>query len=209
MAKDQLSEKHLKALELLKRNRLSIPDIAKQVGIDANTLHNLINKAPSTGELGRLFQVEFKKIDQIVEERTNRKMIQAREILYDRLLAWVKTIKNVTDITTKTKHKMLIDAINAMNKAYPQINIESYTWKTGMSQEDALNEFRRLTAVAKEATIGGRIQKAIEGGSIQIPLPPRQADQLPEDPQASRLRAPSQAEEVPPIEGSDQGDIRR
>jgi len=203
--KSRFNDKHLKALELIKDNKLSVKEIADQVGFHSRHLYQLMRGDAKTGLIGQLFAEELGKIDKVVQQRTDRKMLQARELLYDRLLTWSKTVQQVD---STTKHRMMIDSINALSKAFTQINIQSYTWKSGMTQEEALNEFRRLTAMAKQATIRSRVSKPKSRGTKQIPLSDRQVNSLPEDPQDPILRAEPEAEDLPREQGPDQGDIR-
>jgi len=163
---------------------------------------------PLAGPVAQDFLQAYHKVDTDIKQRTEQKMLQVRELLYDRLLTWTKSSKNIQDFETKTGHRQLIDAVNALNKAYPQINVESYTWKVGMSTEEALNEFKRLTSVAREATIRRRVSGPISGRSEQIPDFTEQTNEHTEDPQAPFLRADKVPEELPPESGTDKGDIR-
>ena len=167
----KLNEKHRKALYYLRQNRYPAETVAKKSGLSRDYLYHLMSGAAETGELGQEFQTELHKINGDIEHRTNQRLINIREKLYKRLEVWIDGV-NANDIQdSRTRHKELIDAINALNRAYPQINIESHVWKVGISREEALNELRRLTATAHESFAHPEKVSAIEGTDKGILVP--------------------------------------
>jgi len=205
----KLQEKHKKALLYLKQNRFTIEQVAEKVGLTAGRLYELMRGEPRTGELGQLFAAEWGKVNQHVEQRTNQRILNIRESLYRLLQRCIESFpSDVAELTGNKRYKQIIDAVNALNKAYPQINIEQYVWKVGMSKEEAINEFRRLTALAGKAAIRRSVQDIKQGRSEQIFDHPEQTDKSSEDSQDPILPAEPPAEEVPPSDESDPGDLR-
>jgi hypothetical protein len=200
-----LTKKHRDALQLIKQNKYSLKEIAQKSGISYNYLRKLTIGDPTTGNVGKLFSIEVDKIDKDIENRTNRLMIRTRELAYKKLKAWVKAQK---DCDSKIKHKQMVDVVNALNKAYPQVKIESYTWKEGISSEEALNEFRRLAGVANKSALRDRVSEALVGRPEQVPVSPGQADAFGEDAQDTVLPAEPEAGEVSSEPGSGESDIR-
>jgi len=201
----KLNDKHLRCLELLKQNKTSIKDVAKTVGISYDHLIALMNADPKTGELGQLFKSEYNKLVRGLEEDIARKSTQARNLAISKVLSWLKTINKVD---SKLRHKQLIDSINALTKAVPTLNIEANVFQTGLSKEDLVNEFRKLTSMVEAATHGSAIPEVEQNGSREIPfsLEGRSAEDQAEQDQA--LPPISETDEISPVEGFDQGDFR-
>lgn len=205
----KLNDKHYKLLELVKRNKFSIEELAAQTGITEQTVNNLLTGSPLCGEIGRLFQIELRKVDREVEARISRKTNLAREKLLNKLLSWVEYVGGGESLDTKTKHKCLVDAINALNKAMPyQVNIENYTWKDGMTTEEAVNEFKRIKAMAESASIRRRVQEFASRGAAEGIIPHGQADEGTTDSSDTILPAEPEAGIVPQEQSSGEGDIR-
>ena len=148
----ELNAKHRKVLSLLKTNQLSLEQIAEKAGYSFETLTNLLE---GKGDIGKLFLCELQKVDHFVEKRTNRRIIRTRELLYKRLNGWAKAIANHKELS-RDKHKQLVDSLNALSRAYPQIKVENYTWNMGMSQQELMNELKRLATTARGSFIRGR-----------------------------------------------------
>ena len=192
-------------LKELLSNRLSVDEIAEKVGCSHEYIYLLIaGKAEDCNQ--REFSDRLNEIDTLVEERTNRRALQARELLYKRLHSWAK---RTTSCDTKTTHKMMVDAINALTKATPQFNVEQYTWKSGLNEEEVINEFRRLKGLAERAADRRRVPRAGTTGAEQIPLRDEPGDGASEAEQDSVLPSQSKTEEIPRKRGSDKSHFRR
>lgn len=192
-----LTEKHTKLLELYKRNKFSVEELATQSGFSEQYVNDLIVGNPNTGEVGNLFKQELKKVNAEIESRISWKNNSCREKLVNKLIAWVEQVGGGGDVDTKTKHKMLVDAINALNKSMPyQVNIENYTWKDGMTAEEAVNEFKRIKGLAKASAIRRRVSEFAASGTEQGFVPDGQIGESPADSQDTLLRAEPEAEEL-------------
>ena len=209
MAEVKLTEKHLRLLELAKRNRYSDDELAEKVGFTPEHVNELLVGNPCTGETGKLFQIELRKVDREVETRISRKTNLCREKLINKLISWAEYAGGGSEVDTKTRHKMMVDAINALNKAMPyQVNIENYTWKEGMTAEEAVNEFKRIKGLARAASIRRRISEFATTGAEQGSVSDGQAYEGSTDAQDTVLPAKPQAEELSHESLLDEGDIR-
>ena len=206
----KLSEKHLKLLELVKRNKYTDDELAEKVGFSGEHVNNLLVGNPATGVVGQLFQTELRKVDREIETRISRKNNVCREKLVNTLLQWTEVAGGGSNVDTKTRHKMLVDAINALNKAMPyQVNIENYTWKDGMTTEEAVNEFKRIKGLAKAAAVRRRVQEFAATGTEQGIVPDGYVDEASADSQDTLLHAEPETDGVSQEPLPDKGDIRR
>ena len=206
----KLTEKHIKLLQLAKANKHTYDEMAELAGLQDAYCNDLFVGNPNTGKVGELFAAELKKVDKEVETRISRKTSFVREKLINKLTQWVNACGGGADLDTKTKHKCLVDAINAINKSMPyQVNIENYTWKEGMTTEEAVNEFKRIKALAAAASIRRRVQEFAADGAEQSFVLDGQTDEGSADTQDTVLPAESEAEDVSYKSLSDKGDIRR
>ena len=197
MAEVKLTEKHYKLLHFIKTNQYSTDELSKMSGFTADHINELLLGAPCTGQTGTLFQAELKKVDKEIESRISRKTSFVREKLINKLTQWVNACGGGADLDTKTKHKCLVDAINAINKAMPyQVNIENYTWKEGMTTEEAVNEFKRIKALAAAASIRRRVSEFVANGTEQGSISDGQADESSADAQDTVLPAEPEAEDL-------------
>ena len=204
-----LTEKHYRLLELVKMNKYTDQELAEKTGFTTLWVNNLLVGSPAAGEIGKLFQLELKKVDKEIEARISRKTNEIRERLITRLTQWEGTIKGGDDVDTKTRHKMLVDGINAVNKSMPyQVNIENYTWKDGMTAEEAVNEYKRIKGLAKQYAIRGRVSELAARGATEGAVPDGLSDEAPADDQDIVLHSEPEAAKLPRIEGEGAGDIR-
>ena len=194
----KLTEQHYKLLQYIKSNRYDFAEMGQMTGFAETYVNDLLVGNPNTGETGVLFAAELKKVDKEIETRISRKTSFVREKLINKLTQWVNACGGGADLDTKTKHKCLVDAINAINKAMPyQVNIENYTWKEGMTTEEAVNEFKRIKALAAAASIRRRVQEFASTGTEQSLIPDGQTDKGSADAQDTVLPAEPEAEEFP------------
>lgn len=195
----KLNKKHKRILTLLKRNRDDVATIAQKVGMSDEQIWALIrgDTTSNSQELVDLFSEELKKIEKEVDVRVQREMVLTRENLIRRLKSWSESI-TTEEVGTVSKHKQLIDSINCLQKAAPAVNITNYTWKQGMTMEEALDEFKRLTALARRSVERERVSKSGSRGAAEIPGLDGQVDALTEDAQGIVLHSESETETFPP-----------
>lgn len=204
----KLTEQHLNLLELYRRNEYSIQQLAEKTGFTSQYINDLIVSNSNTGEVGKLFQFELKKANKDIESRISWKNNTCREKLVNRLIQWTE-LATADNCDTKTRHKMLVDAINALNKAMPyQVNIENYTWKEGMTTEEAVNEFKRIKGLARAASIRRRIQEFATAGAEQGSISDGQTHEGSTDAQDTVLSAQPETEELSRKQMLNESDIR-
>jgi predicted DNA-binding protein YlxM (UPF0122 family) len=204
-----LNEKHKIVLELYKRNKYSVEDMATKSGFSEQYVNDLIIGTPQAGAIGQEFQAEIRKVNKDIEARISWKNNLCREKLVNKLLSWTDAIGGGQDLDTKTKHKCLVDAINALNKAMPyQVNIENYTWKDGMTTEEAVNEFKRIKGLARAAAIRRRVSEFAANGTEQGFVPDGQIGESPEDSQDTVLPGQPQADGISQEPLLDEGNLR-
>jgi uncharacterized membrane protein YheB (UPF0754 family) len=202
----KLTEQHIKLLELYRRNEYTIQQLAEKSGFTSAYINDLIVNNANTGEIGKLFQTELKKVNKDIESRISWKNNTCREKLVNRLIQWTE-LATADNCDTKTRHKMLVDAINALNKAMPyQVNIENYTWKEGMTTEEAVNEFKRIKGLARAASIRRRVSEFAARGTEQGIVPDGQIGSA--DAQDTVLPSESETEELSRKSLLDESDIR-
>ena len=193
-----LNEKHKIVLELYKRNKFSVEEMAEKSGFSEQYVNDLIVGSPQAGAIGQEFGAELKKVQKEIESRISWKNNVCREKLVNKLISWADYAGVGQDVDTKTRHKMMVDAINALNKAMPyQVNIENYTWKDGMTTEEAVNEFKRIKGLARAAAIRRRVSEFAANGAEQGFVPDGQIGESPEDSQDIVLPAESETAELP------------
>lgn len=161
-----LTDKQKKILQYLKRNLYSTDEIAEKVGCSYDYIEKcLLGNSEIEGI--KEFQDALRKVDEHVNARIQRRTINAKELLIKRLESWVKhELKGAPQ--TVSQHKQLVESIQVLKKEIPDFNITSYTWKEGMSMEEALDEYKRLTALAKLSSERRRISELGTGGSAEV-----------------------------------------
>jgi len=201
-----LSAKHKKILGYIKSNKIELEEICEKAGVDDVELYELL--AGTGSRANQEFTQALQEADKLVEDRTNRRALQAKEYLYKRLLNWVKH-NDAADMNTSSRHKMMVDAINALTKAQPTINIEQHMWKIGMNPEEAANEFRRLKGLAGQATVRGRVSKSSSKGAEPLSVLDGSDDEDAEVKQIAPLRAKSETEGFSRKPSDSKGDFWR
>jgi len=195
----KLNDKHYRLLELLKQNKWSVEELATKTGFTEPYVNDLIVNSPNAGDIQDLFQQELRKVDSEIDARITRKTNYVREKLVNKLTQWVESVTHGSEMDTKTKHKMLVDSINAINKSMPfQVSVENYSWKPGMGVEEAISEFKRLKAMAERSAIRSRVQGFVANGSAENTILDGQAYQGGTDAQDTILPAEPEAEGLSP-----------
>jgi len=167
----RLKPKHLKALELLANNDMNFSEVAKQCGISRDHLGDLINGDPKAGPISEEFAGRYKKIVDEITKRTEVKAKALREIIIQKLTDWVKILPSMQNASISDRRTM-VDIINALSKNTSMYHIDQVTYSRGLTGEDLINEFRRLTALAGAALDGGAVSSLIQrdAGLLSAPL---------------------------------------
>jgi hypothetical protein len=163
--KNELSPKHLKALELIRLGDKSYREIAREVGLSDNMLYDLIaGDTAKCGSAASLFAVE---VDRIMAEKTKeiRALTKAtQKNLFSVFHEYSNVIKNRKP--DKETLGIAVSITNAIGKVTPNVEIGNFSYTKGLSAEDLVNEFRRLKGLAAN---GNGVLPAFQGKSREIP----------------------------------------
>lgn len=152
----QLSAKHWKALELIEEGSVSLKDIAKTIGWGEDTMYALCaGRVDKVGEVGALFHSELQKI-------TERHAARIKTLTKDnKVLALAKINEYLRSLSKKKPDAEMVKEINgilnALAKSTPGVEIGQFSYTKGLSAEDLVSEFKRLSAVARATLDGKRI----------------------------------------------------
>lgn len=164
-----LQPKHLKALELLAKNNKTVPEVAKECGMNSDTLYKLMVGAPSARALGQDFSEAFNKVMDEIQKETDAGIKKLRHMIIKGLSTWAENRLLEPDKLTKDDRKQVVDILNALSKATPVISIGSLSYSRGLSPEDLTNDFKRLTALA-ESALDGRAVPSVKQGKQRVLL---------------------------------------
>ena len=171
-----LQPKHFKALEMIEENMLSLSEIAKACKLSYSYLKRLVEGEATTGQMGQLFNAEVNKVGKRIDQRSKKRLKSTKDILFKKLEKWARELP-----PSKLKDaqvRRMLDAINALAKSTPQMEVNQFTQiYTSMTQEDMLNEFKKLKSLSQATLDGtgvpgsgsgksGEISRFIESGGI-------------------------------------------
>ena len=167
MAKnDPLPKKYLDALNLISEGNLSFKQIAHTCNIGETTFYDLVEGNYTDGPL---IQAKFTSALNDINKRRDKEIRDSIKsckkktyYLIDSFLANFKSVKKTDEKLIST----LTSVANALAKSTPNVEIGSFSYTQGLSAEDIIHEFNRLTAAAFERR---GLQRANQGGSGQIP----------------------------------------
>lgn len=194
-----LKPHHLKALELLKENAMSVTEVAKASSISPDHLYDLIEgNVSKAGNIAAEFSKEYEKIYKELGKRTQSKMRSLKDKLVDDLYAWNEHINKkgsskLTMSEVRTKKSILAE----LNKAEEGVNIEQFHYHTGLAGEDLVNEFKRIKSAVELAAHGRRVPPTEQRGSGVLPIPLEAKAQRSQGEEAAELLAQSETGEVP------------
>ena len=163
-----LNKKHLKALELLKTTDLPVIEIAKQSGLSEYHLHDLITGSEKAGPVAAEFSAYYQKVIDNIDKETTLEAKNLKQLVVKRLGKWVESATKVPQDMTQIARKQAIDILNAL-KQQPTYNIGSVSYSRGLSPEDMVNEFKRLSALAESALDARAVRGTGSKGSRVLP----------------------------------------
>jgi len=145
-----LTKKHLRAIDLIMDGH-AISEVAKQVGFALKVLYAL--KAGDTkmaGNVAILFRAELEgREEKGAQEIKNLIKSNQRDAL-EILQSWLLSHKNA-DVAKPETIKTIIKSIQALLSSGATTRIGEMHIHEGLTQEDLLDEFKRLKKVAKDA----------------------------------------------------------
>jgi len=187
-----LNKKHLKALELLKTTDLPVIEIARQSGLSEFHLHDLIKGSEKAGPVAQEFSAYYQKVIDNIDKETTLEAKMLRALVVKRLARWVEVATKAPQDMTQIARKQAIDILNAL-KQQPTYNIGSVSYSRGLSPEDMVNEFKRLSALAESSLDARRIRSAGGGGPRILPAPAGRRNKAKEGEKTPSLRTEPEA----------------
>jgi len=178
----KLSPKHHKALELFEEGTLSIREIAAATGFGNDVMYDLFEgNAQKLGDTAHLFKAELDKITQRSHEKTKTLVKDNKKLVQLKLNEFLKGAQKKK--ATPALVKQVVSVANTLNKATPNVEIGSFTYQyqKGMSQEELINEFTRLHAIARNALIGSGVPRIGRPGQNRLSGSAESGDSVPEE----------------------------
>ena len=159
--KAQLSETHWKAIELIADGKHSLKEVAQLVGLSPTTLYNLYEGNDAAGGTGTLFQAEIRKLDQKHLKRIKSTLVENKAISLRLMNDFLKR-KLATDYVSDEDIKTICTVYNSLTKSGigVEINNTSFSYIKGLSAEELMHEFNRLTSLAKGPSYRGAVSNA-------------------------------------------------
>jgi len=189
-----LKPSHLKALELLKENALSVAEIAKASSISKDHLYDLIEgNVSKAGNVAAEFSKEYEKVYKEISKRTQANIKSLKDTLIEDLMAWNDHInKKGPSKFTITEIRAKKSILAELNKAEDGVNIEEFHYHTGLAGEDLVNEFKRIKSAVELAAHGRGVSTPKQRGSGVLPVSLEAAPQRSKGEEAAELLAESE-----------------
>lgn len=161
-----LKPKHYKALSLWEEGILSLKEIAGACEIPVDTMYDLFEgDTKKCGELAHLFKSELDKITTRTASKVRHLVKDNKKIALLMMNDRLKALREKED-RTATDTKEIVSLMNTLNKATPGVEIGNFNAlhiNRGMTPEEMLYEFRRLTALAQHTFKRGGVSKPPKG----------------------------------------------
>ena len=191
-----LNPKHLKALSLIEENTgLSTSEIAKACGFSTNYLHKLIEAHPDAGPVGQLFRTSLNRVYENISKRVKKNTKSTQDVLIKKLRKWSEALP--ADKMNAEHVKKACDILHALAKSTPRVEIGSISITKHFSPQEIINEYKRLTALARFTLEGHGVSSPAEGGARELYRSLASGSTLSEEQEASLLPAESEAGDVP------------
>ena len=171
MANPSLKPKHYKALELWEEGILSIKEIAAACGIPLDQMYDMFEgDATGIGGIAHLFKAELDKITVRSAQKIKVLIKDNKKIALEMINNRLKELKK-NDLTKETSAEV-VKLTNTLSKVTPKVEIGSYnalSFTKGMTPEELVYEFRRLSAIARNPSLGGGVPGASGGAKRGVP----------------------------------------
>ena len=151
-----LNDQHWEALRLIDEGRMSLKQIAVQVGWSPSYMYDLHEGKDNTGYIGQLFKSELnelnKKTSQKIKLLTKDNISKCMRLMDDfltRKLEVVAAGQALSDEDTK----LITTVHNSLAKSTPNVEIGSMQWNytKGLTAEELVHEFNKLRSLAEGA----------------------------------------------------------
>jgi len=170
-----LKPRHYKALELWEEGILSIKEIAKACDFPVDGMYDLFEgNAQKQGQAAHLFKAELDKITTRTSAKVRHLVKDNKKIALEMMNTRLKVLKSQKSLTEKESGEVN-KIMGVLNKATPGVEIGSFhalSITKGMTPEELVYEFRRLSAIARNPSLGGGVSGVGSGKQSRIPDPP-------------------------------------
>jgi hypothetical protein len=161
----KLKPKHYKALELFEEGLLNIKEIAAACDIPTRSMYELFEgNQEKQGQLAVLFKEELARITQRTTAKIKEMTKDTKKLAIYQLNARLREL-NARKKKTVVETKEICSIMNSLAKVTPQVDTMNISMTKGMTAEELVNEFKRLTALARYASIRKRIPRIEQGES--------------------------------------------
>jgi hypothetical protein len=191
-----LTPKHFKALALVEENSgLSTAEIAKACGFSTNYLHKLMEAHPDSGPVGQLFRTHLNKVYDNISKRVKKNTKSTQDVLIKKLRKWSEALP--ADKMNADHVKKACDILNALAKSTPRVEIGSLSITRHFSTQEIINEYKRLTALARFTLEGSGVPGSAEGRARELYRSLAPGSNVSEESEADVLHSESEAGDVP------------
>jgi len=179
-----LKPKHWKALELWEEGLLSIKEISAACKIPIDSMYDLFEgNGQKMGNTAHLFKAE---VDKITVRTASKIKVLVKDNKKIALIMMNERLKELRAREDRGKDESLeINKIlNTLSKSTPGVEIgslHSLSITRGMTPEELVYEFRRLSAIARNPSVGTGVRKVDERTKGRIPKPPSDGSAIPEE----------------------------
>ena len=180
----QLQPKHYKALELWEEGILSIKEIAAACKIPLDSMYDLFEgNTKKVGQAAHLFKAELDKITVRSASKIRHLIKDNKKIALEMMNDRLKELKGITD-RGKDESLEINKILNTLSKSTPGVEIgslHSLSITKGMTPEELVYEFRRLSSIARNTPSGGGVRKVDKRAEGRIPESPTDGGAVPEE----------------------------
>ena len=138
-----LFPKHLKALALLKEDRLTYRQIAKAVGIKESTLKHWIAGDPNTGAAASIFSAEVRRLRQNKNALAMENFEEAQCFMLTALNTWLKRLR---DDPLSTKNAKIMALACSVLSQGDRLSVAKSTSYRRIPEKVLTAEYWRLTS---------------------------------------------------------------
>lgn len=156
-ANEGLQPKHWKALELWEEGLLSLKEIAGACKIPLESMYDLFEgNAQKVGQTAHLFKSEVDKITTRTASKVRVLVKDNKKIALIMMNNRLKELRSLPKLDREDSAEVA-KILNTLNKATPGVEIGNYHSMSithGMTPEELVYEFRRLSALARNTSVG-------------------------------------------------------
>ncbi len=151
--KPELSPTHWRAIKLIVESNMSMKEIASVVGLQLNTLYKLAEGNPDTRKTGQLF---YEQIRHLSQKKSQKDSSKTKDLILQNKWLCLQMINDYLYRKIKLEHlsddeiRIVVTILNSMYKTTPAegaLKSTSYSYIHGLSSEDMVMEFQRLTSI--------------------------------------------------------------